>query len=173
MRSTTVAIVSIVMSITVSPFGAHGAAPHQIKPLSEEQAKAYQLDSAFYKKCTDVQDILIATSERVSDHAHLEAAYQFDMIMSRINSQVAQRIRNLRVITREVCTINLQRLLRHCNCNLCITCIKHYVSKILANLCVIRVICAHSGRINISNLQVCSPGTFQISLIVQNKCNVI
>ncbi len=45
-----------------------------------------------------VQDILIATSEHVSDHAHLEAAYQFDMIMQSINPEVARRIRDRKVL---------------------------------------------------------------------------
>jgi len=65
-----------------------------VKPLTEEQAATYGLDTAFYKKCTMAQGILIATSDRVADYALLEAAYQFDMIMRRIDPQVAGRIRD-------------------------------------------------------------------------------
>ena len=71
---------------------------YQVKPVAKEQAAEYGLDASYYKKCTLVQDILIATSDRVSDHAHLEAAYQFDKIMSSINSSVAQRVRSSKVL---------------------------------------------------------------------------
>jgi len=74
------------------------AAAYEIKALTDKQAEEYQLDTSFYKKCTVVQDILIATSERVSDDAHREAAYQFDMIMKRIDPAVAQRVRNRKVL---------------------------------------------------------------------------
>lgn len=78
--------------------GAGQRAGGQVKPLTEKQAQEYQLDTAFYKKCTMVQDILIATSERVSDLTHLEAAYLFDMIMKRIDPEIAQRIRGRKVL---------------------------------------------------------------------------
>jgi hypothetical protein len=45
-----------------------------------------------------VQDVLIATSENVSDNTHLEAAYQFDMIMKNINPKIAERIRQKKVL---------------------------------------------------------------------------
>ena len=77
---------------------APGAATYQIKPLTEKQAREYGLDTAFYKKCTMVQNILIATSDRVSDHAHLEAAHLFDMIVKSIHPKVAQRIRDRKVL---------------------------------------------------------------------------
>ena len=83
--------------ITASALSESDAA-HDIKPLTDEQAKEYQLDASFYKKCTMVQDVLIATSQRVSDHAHLEAAYQFDMIVKSIDPQIAQRIRDRKVL---------------------------------------------------------------------------
>ena len=73
-------------------------AGHRVKPLTEKQAAEYQLDTAFYKKCTMVQDILIATSKRVSDLTHLEAAYQFDMVMKRIDPAIAQRVRDRKVL---------------------------------------------------------------------------
>ncbi len=74
------------------------ALAHEVKPLSPEQAKAYNLDTEFYKKSLMVQDILIATSERVSDHAILESAYQFDEVMKNINPDVAKRIRERKVL---------------------------------------------------------------------------
>ncbi len=71
---------------------------YQVTPVSETLAGEYDLDTAFYKKCTAVQGILIATSDRVSDVTHLEAAYQFDMIMESINADVAQRVRDSKVL---------------------------------------------------------------------------
>src|SRR4051812_47931920 len=58
------------LAITRFSSAASGRA-FEVKPLSEEQAKRYTLDAAFYKKCTLVQNILIATSETVSDYTHL------------------------------------------------------------------------------------------------------
>jgi len=83
----------ILLAITAAAFGSPDAAC-EVKPLTDEQAQEYHLDASFYKKCTMVQGILIATSERVSDFAHLEAAYLFDAIMKRIDPPVAQRIRD-------------------------------------------------------------------------------
>ncbi|MFT4547049.1 MAG: hypothetical protein ACI9UA_000306 [Pseudoalteromonas tetraodonis] len=69
-----------------------------VNPITEKLAKEYALEQSFYKKGTLVQNILIATSERVSDYAHLEAAYQFDMMMRSLKPDVAQRIRDKRVL---------------------------------------------------------------------------
>jgi hypothetical protein len=74
------------------------AGKYVIKPPTEEQAQEYKLDTDFYKKCTLIEGILIATSKNVSDHAHREAAYQFEMIMTRINKQIAQSIRDRKVL---------------------------------------------------------------------------
>jgi hypothetical protein len=71
---------------------------YQITAPTEAQSTEYKLDNAFYKKCTLVQNILIATSDRVSDDTHREAAYQFDMIMSSIRPEIAQRIRDREVL---------------------------------------------------------------------------
>ncbi len=71
---------------------------YTIKPPTADQCAEYHLDGDFYKKCTQVQDILIATSEHVSDLAHREAAYQFDMIMRSIQPEIAQRIRDKKVL---------------------------------------------------------------------------
>ena len=54
---------------------------HEVRPLTAAECEEYKLDPAFYKKGTWVQEILIATSEKVSDYTHLESAYQFDMMM--------------------------------------------------------------------------------------------
>ena len=73
-------------------------APIEIKPLSDERAKEYKLDAAFYKKCTLVQNILIATSDKVSDYALLEAAYLLDRVMTDLKPPIAQRIRDRKVL---------------------------------------------------------------------------
>jgi len=73
-------------------------APIEVKPLSAEQAKEYALDAAFYKKCTLAQNILIATSDKVSDYAHLEAAYLIDRVMTDLKPPIAQRIRDRKVL---------------------------------------------------------------------------
>ncbi len=74
------------------------AADYAVQPISEEQAAEYDLDPNFYKKVTEAEGILIATSQRVSDLAHREAAYQFGMIMQRIAPPIAQRIRERKVL---------------------------------------------------------------------------
>ena len=74
------------------------AAAHDVGPLKPAQAEEYQLDPAFYKKATEVQDILIATSEHVSDITHREAAYLFDKVMANIHPDVARRIRERKVL---------------------------------------------------------------------------
>ena len=65
---------------------------HEVKPLDGGQLEEYKLDPAFYKKGTWVEDILIATSEKVSDAAHLEAAYQFEMMMKNITNNNNNKI---------------------------------------------------------------------------------
>ena len=69
-----------------------------IQPVSATQAADYKLDTAFFKKATLVQNILIATSANVSDFTHREAAYQFDMVMKTIRPEIAQRIRDKQVL---------------------------------------------------------------------------
>ena len=71
---------------------------YQVKPLTDAQSVEYKLAPSFYKKCTEVQEILIATSEKVSDFAHLETAYLFDQIMRSIDPEVAGRIRQQKVL---------------------------------------------------------------------------
>jgi hypothetical protein len=71
---------------------------YEVKPITEAQAAEYKLDRSFFRKGTWVQDILIATSERVADHTHREAAYQFDMVMQSIDPEIAGRIRDCKVL---------------------------------------------------------------------------
>jgi len=79
------------------PIGAL-TAEYKIGVPTNEQIDVFKLDKSFYKKATVVQDILIATSNKVSDLAHREAAYQFDMIMKSISPAVAQAIRDQKVL---------------------------------------------------------------------------
>ena len=73
-------------------------AEYEVKSLTGSQAREYKLDTSFYRKATLVQDILIATSAKVSDLAHQETAYQFDMLMRSMKSGIAERIRKKRVL---------------------------------------------------------------------------
>lgn len=74
------------------------ASPYEVRSLSEQQATDYQLDPVFFKKATVVHDMLIATSEGVSDFAHLETAWIFDNIMKNLHHDVAKRIRERRML---------------------------------------------------------------------------
>ena len=71
---------------------------YKVEPLTEVDSKEYHLDPAFYKKVTKVQNILIASSGVVSDHAHKETAYLFDMMMKNIQPDIAQRVREKGVL---------------------------------------------------------------------------
>lgn len=95
----------MVSAVTLQPANAaeynaaeYNAAEYKVQKLSDEQAAEYDLDASFYSKVTAVEGIVIATSERVSNLAHLEAAYQFGMIMQRISRPIAQRIRDKKVL---------------------------------------------------------------------------
>jgi hypothetical protein len=74
------------------------SASYEVGPVTEELASEYNLDRSFYQKGTLVQDILIATSERVADHTHRETAYQFDRVMKTIQPEIARRIRDAKVL---------------------------------------------------------------------------
>ena len=65
----------------------------ETRPITNELTHTYKLDNKFYRKGTLVQDILVATSEKVSDYAHAETAYLFDKMMGSIDPEVAARIR--------------------------------------------------------------------------------
>jgi len=93
--------IAFLMTMPIIVRAADQTTKHQVKaptPPTKDQLADYKLDPAFYKKATWVQDILIATSNRVTDHTHLEAAYLFDMLMKTINPKVAQRIRDRKVL---------------------------------------------------------------------------
>ena len=78
--------------------GVAEAAKPRTESLSAEVAEEYGLAPGFYKKMTRVEDILIATSERVSDLAHRETAHQFEMVMKRVRKEIAERIREKKVL---------------------------------------------------------------------------
>ncbi|MFP6669712.1 MAG: DUF1080 domain-containing protein [Pirellulales bacterium] len=84
--------------LILTPLPTKKIPPLAVKAPTSEYAEAYNLDKSFYQKYTLVQGILIATSGRVSDQAHREAAYQFDMIMKSIKPEIAQRIRDRQVL---------------------------------------------------------------------------
>ncbi|MEN8773539.1 MAG: hypothetical protein ABF380_13550 [Akkermansiaceae bacterium] len=71
---------------------------HEIKPLTASISKEYDLDQDFYTKTTRVQDILIATSKKVSNTTHLETAYLFDRMMRDLEPAIAKRIREAKVL---------------------------------------------------------------------------
>ena len=91
MKNTYLTLLALFISLPVQ-------AAYQVKPLTEAQAREYKLDTGFYKKATEVQDILIVTSGKVADQAHHETAYQFDMLMRNIKPQIAEAIRKKRVL---------------------------------------------------------------------------
>lgn len=74
------------------------AVAQEVKPLSAEFAEEYKLDTDFFKKGTMVQDILIATSGKVTDFTHLEAAYLFDKMMRTLRPDIAERVREEKVL---------------------------------------------------------------------------
>ncbi len=87
---------SLITALTFTICGPTSA--HEAKPLTPELLTEYNLDGAFYKKGTMVQDILIATSEKVPDVTHLETAYLFDQMMKELKPAIAQRIRDQKVL---------------------------------------------------------------------------
>ena len=87
----------LILICTSSAIAAETAA-YTIAPPTTAQLTEYKLDPNYYKKCTQVEDILIATSSRVSDLAHYETAYLFQTIMRNIDPGVAQRIRDRKVL---------------------------------------------------------------------------
>ena len=69
-----------------------------VQPIADAWAKQYNLPSSFFEKGLMVEDILIATSGRISDHAILESAYLFEKMMKSIAPEVAERIRKRKVL---------------------------------------------------------------------------
>lgn len=80
-------------ALSVSPLAAAA-----VRPLEAALAEQYGLDPDFYKKATMAEGVLIATSEKVCDFAHLEAAYQFGRVMQHVREDVAERIREAGVL---------------------------------------------------------------------------
>ena len=97
-KSKHLAIGALFVAAAITATGLAATPAHEVKPLSGDLATEYKLDPAFYQKSAWVQDILIATSKRVSDYTILEAAYQFEMVMETIKPEVAKRIRERKVL---------------------------------------------------------------------------
>ena len=70
-----------ILIISILLFASCRSVDYEVGSLSEADSKEYHLDPNFYKKVTKVQDILIASSAEVSDHAHKETAYLFDKMI--------------------------------------------------------------------------------------------
>lgn len=84
--------------ISMAHFAAAAENLYTVAPPTAEQAAYYELDKDFYTKSILVHDILIATSDNVSDYALKESAYLFDKMMASIDKQVAQRVRDKKVL---------------------------------------------------------------------------
>lgn len=92
-------LLHFLLTLAVIFAGSYGfAAEFKVEPITEEQSKEYTLDQTFYKKGTLVQNILIATSDKVPDVTHLEAAYLFDQLMKLARPDVAERVRERKVL---------------------------------------------------------------------------
>ncbi|MED5470472.1 MAG: hypothetical protein VX577_01900 [Verrucomicrobiota bacterium] len=87
-----------VVTFSIFILSVTGSASNQIKAPNAEQQESYNLDSKFFKKSLLVQNILIATSLKVSDTAILETGYLFNHMMASINDAVAERIRKRNVL---------------------------------------------------------------------------
>ena len=86
------------LALILSLTGLAMAAPYKVEALTDGLAEEYDLDPSFYAKTTMVQDILIATSAKVSDTTHLESAYLFDRMMRELKKPIADRIREKKVL---------------------------------------------------------------------------
>ncbi len=92
-------IKQLLFAVTVIFAGSlSSAAEFQVKPITEEQSKKYTLDQTFYKKGRSFKNILIATSDKVPDVTHLEGAYLFDQLMKLARPDVAERVRERKVL---------------------------------------------------------------------------
>ncbi|MEI8106396.1 MAG: hypothetical protein WCI46_01155 [Verrucomicrobiota bacterium] len=91
-------LLSVCFTLLLPHHPSAAAEKFSVQPPSPELVATYKLDSAFLKKTTLVQNILIATSEKVSDTTLLEAAYQFDRVMRTLQPEIAQRIRERHVL---------------------------------------------------------------------------
>lgn len=91
------AIVCCLITVLTLPVRAEQPT-YTVAPPTQAQLDYFDLDKDFYTKSILVQDILIATSDNVSDYALKESAYLFDKMMSSIDEQVAQRVRDKKVL---------------------------------------------------------------------------
>ena len=96
MRSFLFFILSVI-ALTGFSYSDINKLPPILEP-SDSQRKEYDLPPRFFNKSLLVQDILIATSDKVSDLAVNESAYLFDQMMKDINPDVAARIRSRKVL---------------------------------------------------------------------------
>lgn len=74
------------------------ATAREVDPIDAALACEYNLERSFFKKHTVAEGILIATSDKVADHALLEAAYQFEHLMAVLKPEIAGRIREAKVL---------------------------------------------------------------------------
>ncbi len=99
MKKTTGAFLALTMALTMAPLIPTAAAERTaITPPTEAQCREYTLDPAFYTKAITVQNILIATAGTVSDYTLRETAFIFDRIMNEVRPDVAQRVRDKKVL---------------------------------------------------------------------------
>ena len=98
MNQTPLFFATIACSLCISLIGISSTLAEPPKPLTDAQAKDYELSTDFYKKATEVEGILIATSDKVSDYTHKEAAFQFKRMMDSIKPEIAERIRTRKVL---------------------------------------------------------------------------
>ena len=96
----TVLLTAAIMTSSLSTAAVASDRPvdYPVAAPSAAQIEEHRLDASFYRKCTEVEGILIATSRRVSNLAIKEAAYQFEMVMQRIDAEAAARIRDRKVL---------------------------------------------------------------------------
>jgi hypothetical protein len=88
----------MIKQILLAALSAAFAHAYEVNTITPEQAAEYNLDPEFFSKGTVTQDILIATSKRVADTTHRETAYLFDRIIKTLKPEIAQRIREDKVL---------------------------------------------------------------------------
>lgn len=95
-----IAMVVLASLACFRPSGAQESAPPagKIAPVTDVLAADYTLDRSFYKKAILAEGVLIASSEKVSDYTLLESAYLFRQIMKQVNPEIAQRVRDRKVL---------------------------------------------------------------------------
>ena len=89
---------SLALGLLALVTGCQSTSLAPVPTLTAEQAAEYKLDAKFYRKATLAEGILIATSGKVADHTHREAAYQFGQMMRTLAPEIAARIREKKVL---------------------------------------------------------------------------